>query len=103
MKIQAITAALFSSALAAGAAWAQSGFGPENTPVTIAGIETVCDGTGVDSRGDGRWSAYSMRLEFVGRDGQYLGDEKLNVTGNGVNVSVHCPGAWVLMKLPAST
>ena len=104
MKIQAITALLFGSALGlAGAAWAQSDFAPENTPVTVSGIETICDGTGLDSRQDARWRAYPMQLEFVGKDGQYLGDEKISVSGNGVNLSVHCPGPWVLMKLPPGT
>src|SRR5215467_6875656 len=104
MKILAIAAALFGSALMAGAATAQSNdFAPENTPVTISGIETVCDGTGIDAREDTHWRAYPMRIEFVGRDGQYLGDEKISVTGSNVNLSVHCKGPWALMKLPAGT
>jgi len=103
MKIQAITALLFGSALAAGAAVAQTDFAPENAPITIGGVETICDGTGLESRQDSRWRAYPMQLEFVGKDGQYLGDEKISVTGNGINVMVHCPGPWVLMKLPAGT
>jgi len=103
MKIQVITATLLGSALFAGMAIAQTDFAPENTPVTIGGIETVCDGTGLEARQDTKWHGYPMHLEFVGKDGQYLGDEKINVTGNGVNVSVHCQGPWVLMKLPAGT
>ena len=103
MRIQAITVLLLGSALTAGVAVAQTDFAPENTPVTIGGVEAVCDGTGLEARSDARWSGYPMRLEFVGKDGQYLGDEKVNVSGNGINVSVHCEGPWVLMKLPAGT
>jgi hypothetical protein len=104
MKIQAITAALFTSALIAGAAAAQSDdFAPENTPVMISGIETVCDGTGLEAREDAKLRAYPMHIEFVGKDGQYLGDEKISITGNNVNLSVHCKGPWALMKLPAGT
>jgi hypothetical protein len=33
-------------------------------------------------------------------EGRYLGDATVNVTGNGKNISVHCQGPWVLMKLP---
>ncbi len=103
MKIQAITAVLFGSALLAGMAAAQSDFAPDSMPTTIGGIETVCDGTGLDSRADARWRAYPLHLEFVGQGGQYLGDEQVSITGNGVSVSVHCQGPWVLMKLPAGT
>src|SRR6516164_6933515 len=88
MKIHAITAILLGSALGfAGTVWAQSegDFAPENTPVTINGIEAVCDGTGIDSR-DAHARTYPMHIEFVGKDGQYLGDERITLTGNGVNM-----------------
>ena len=51
-------------------------------------------------RADPRWRDYSLRLEFVGQNGQYLGDEQVNITGNGQSLDVHCQGPWVLMKLP---
>jgi hypothetical protein len=105
MKIHAITAILLGSALGfAGTVWAQSegDFAPENTPVTINGIEAVCDGTGIDSR-DAHARTYPMHIEFVGKDGQYLGDERITLTGNGVNMSIHCKGPWALMKLPSGT
>ena len=48
-------------------------------------------------------SEQDHHLEFAGKDGQYLGDETVNVSGNGHSVSVRCGGPWVLMKLPAGT
>jgi hypothetical protein len=75
----------------------------DGQPTTVGGVETVCTGTTTDVREDPKWQAYSLRLEFTGKDGQYLGDEQVNVSGNGRSVSVHCNGPWVLMKLPAGT
>jgi hypothetical protein len=94
------TAILSALILAGGGAVAQSTMPAEGQPQTIGGVETVCTGTTTDVRDDPRWQAYSLRLEFAGKDGQYLGDEMVNVAGNGQSVSVHCAGPWVLMKLP---
>ena len=66
---------------------------------TINGIDTACTGASSDAREDKKWSEYPFRLEFVGKDGQFLGDELVTVSGHGVNVSLHCEGPWVLMKL----
>ena len=71
--------------------------------MTISGVETVCTGTTTDVRADPQWRAYPFHLEVAGRDGQYLGDERVTVTGNGHSVSVQCSGPWVLMKLPAGS
>jgi hypothetical protein len=68
----------------------------------IDGIETVCTGDS-DVRDNPEWRAYPFRLEFLGRNGQYLGDETVSVTGNGHSVMFHCKGPWVLMKLPRGT
>ncbi len=69
-------------------------------PMMVDGVETVCTGAGADTRADPRWREYPTRLEFADKEGRYLGDATVNVTGNGKNISVHCPGPWVLMKLP---
>jgi hypothetical protein len=83
-----------------GLALAQSDFAPADQPKTIDGVETVCTGGSGDARADPKWRDYPVRFEFVGKDGQYLGDEMVTVTGNGHTVTVHCEGPWVLMKLP---
>jgi len=72
-------------------------------PVTIDGIETVCSGTSLANRDDPQWRAYNLRVEFVGKGGQYLGDEQIRVTGNEFDVSVACQGPWMSMKLPSGT
>jgi hypothetical protein len=97
------TAILFATLLVPTAGMAQSPALDEGQPMMINGIESVCTGTTSDVREDPRWRAYSLRLEFAGKDGQYLGDETVNVSGNGHSVSVHCDGPWVLMKLPSGS
>lgn len=70
-------------------------------PFDVNGTEVVCTGTDSDSRHDPRWASYPLRMEFAGVGGQFLGEERVTVSGNGLNVSVHCKGPWVLMKVPA--
>ena len=103
MKSAHITAILFATAWGAGAALAQSQTPMDGQPMTISGVETVCTGTTTDVRADPQWRAYPFHLEVAGKDGQYLGDEQVTVTGNGHSVSVKCSGPWVLMKLPAGS
>jgi len=98
---RALTASAVLTLLAAGLAVAQTQTPADDQPTTINGIETVCTGTTVDNRADPQWRAFGFHLEFAGKGGQYLGDEQVNVSGNGHSVSVKCGGPWVLMKLPA--
>ena len=101
---RALTASVvMATVLAGGLAVAQTQTPAEGQPITINGVETVCTGTTTDVRADPQWRAYPFHLEFAGKGGQYLGDEQVNVTGNGQSVSVKCEGPWVLMKLPAGT
>jgi hypothetical protein len=72
-------------------------------PFDVNGTEVVCTGIDSDSRHDPRWPAYSLKLEFAGEGGQYLGEERVSVTGEGVDVNVRCKGPWVLMKVPAGS
>src|SRR5687767_13755507 len=69
----------------------------------IDGIETVCTGTSLANRTDPKWRAYTLRVEFVGKGGQNLGDEQIRVTGNEFDVSVQCQGPWMAMKLPSGS
>lgn len=101
MKISQSTMAIAAaSALATTAALAANTL-TQDMPKAIDGIETVCDGVGITNRNDPKWTAYSLRLEFAGKGGQYLGGETVSVKGNEYDVSVTCQGPWVLMKLPA--
>ncbi len=103
MRFPHSTMAVFAaSAFATTAALAADGLA-ESMPKVIDGVETVCEGITLDNRNDAKWRAYSLRLEFAGKGGQYLGDETVKVTGNEIDVSVNCKGPWVLMKLPAGS
>ena len=103
MRFRHKTAILFATLVVPVAGMAQTPALTEDQPMMVNGIETVCTGTTTDVRADPMWRAYSFHLEFAGRDGQYLGDETVNVSGNGHSVSVRCGGPWVLMKLPSGT
>jgi hypothetical protein len=103
MKSAHLAAIVSASVLGAGTAWAQSDAPMDGQPMTISGVETVCTGTTTDVRADPQWRAYPFHLEVAGKDGQYLGDENVTVSGNGHSVSVKCGGPWVLMKLPAGS
>ena len=97
-----IMAILAASVVATTAVLAQETL-TEDTPKAIDGVETVCDGTSIENRADSKWRAYSLRMEFVGKGGQYLGGQTVNVKGNEHEISVQCKGPWVLMKLPAGS
>ena len=99
---QSTMAILVVSALATTAALAAEKL-IEDTPKAIDGIETVCDGITIANRNDPKWRAYSLRMEFAGKGGQYLGGETVSVKGEELDVSVTCQGPWVLMKLPAGS
>jgi hypothetical protein len=103
MRLAPKAAVLLAGLAASGMAFAQTNSLPENQPTDINGVQAVCTGTTSDVRMDPQWRSYSLRLEFAGKAGQYLGDETVNVSGNGKSVSVHCGGPWVLMQLPAGT
>ena len=103
MKTASISVILAAVALSAGTALAQSQSMQDEQPTTINGVETACTGTSLEVRSDPRWTSYPFHLEVAGKDGQYLGDEKVTVSGNGASVSVQCSGPWVLMKLPSGS
>src|ERR1700741_5302188 len=99
---QSTMAILVVSALATTAAFAAETL-TADMPKAIDGVETVCDGTTIANRNDPKWRAYSLRMEFAGKGGQYLGGETVSVKGEEIDVSVTCEGPWVLMKLPAGS
>ena len=97
-----IMAVLAASAMATTAALAAETL-TEDMPKAIDGVETVCDGVSIENRNDAKWRAYPLRMEFVGKGGQYLGGQTVSVKGNEHDISVQCKGPWVLMKLPAGS
>jgi len=100
--LHSTAAVLAAAALASTAALAAEKL-DDQQPKAIDGIETGCDGITIADRNDPKWKAYSLRLEMVGKGGQYLGGETISVKGNELDVTVQCQGPWVLMKLPAGS
>ncbi len=74
---------------------------PFDSPISMREMEAVCTGIGADARNDPRWPAYPLRIELVGRAGEYLGEASVSVSKGGESViSVRCNGPWLLLKLP---
>ena len=103
MRLAPKTAVLLAGIAASGVAYAQSNSLPDGQPTDINGVQSVCTGVTSETRMDPQWRQYSLRLEFAGQAGQYLGDETVNISGHGQNLSIHCGGPWVLMMLPSGT
>jgi len=76
---------------------------PVDQTMTIAGVETACTGVGLEAREDAKWRSWPLLIEFVGKEGQMLGDTTVTVSGNDHDVAMHCAGPWSLMKLPAGS
>lgn len=93
---------LFASAFGIAPALSAEALIPDQ-PMMIDGIETVCSGTSLANRNEPQWRAYNFRVEFVGKGGQYLGNEQIRVTGSEIDASVQCKGPWMSMKLPAGS
>lgn len=74
---------------------------PLDHDARVNGIGAACTGVGSDSRADPRWKDYSLKLEFAGAHGEYLGyvDVTLNQDGHQL-ARVRCPGPWLLFQLP---
>jgi hypothetical protein len=103
MKLVHATAAIAAAvALASTAALSQEAL-EHNVPMTIDGVEVMCDGSSLNDRRDGDSRGYTLRIEVVGKGGQYLGSPTVTVKGNEHDVSLTCKGPWVVMKLPAGT
>ena len=74
---------------------------PFDSPVLMRAMEAVCTGIGADARNDPRWPSYPLRVELVGRAGEYLGEATVSLTkGDEAIISVRCAGPWVLIRLP---
>jgi len=74
---------------------------PFDSPVSMRQMEAVCTGIGADARNDPRWPTYPLRIELVGRAGEYLGAAEVSLTQNSeAIISVRCSGPWLLLRLP---
>jgi hypothetical protein len=74
---------------------------PFDSPVSMRAMEAVCTGIGADARNDPRWPTYPLRIELVGRTGEYLGQAEVTLSQNDeAIISVRCGGPWLLVRLP---
>jgi len=74
---------------------------PFDSPVSMRDMEAVCTGIGADARNDPRWATYPLRIELVGRAGEYLGEALVTVNkGGDAVIGARCGGPWLLLKLP---
>jgi hypothetical protein len=85
------------------AALSDEPFTPSDQATMIDGVHVACDGVGIDDRSQPQWNRYRLKIAFVGDKGQFLGNERISVTGNRHDISVHCEGPWALLDLPAGT
>jgi hypothetical protein len=77
---------------------------PFDSPVSMRQMEAVCTGIGADSRNDPRWAAYPLRIELVGRAGEYLGQATVTLAQNDeAIISARCGGPWLLLRVPPGT
>jgi hypothetical protein len=74
-----------------------------DTPTRLGSVEVVCTGVSLDARENPAWSAYPLKVEFVGRGGQYLGGVHVTLSmSSGTLATVNCNGPWLLFRLPSS-
>jgi hypothetical protein len=75
---------------------------PPDSPSAVAGVDVACTGASLDAREDPRWSGYSLKLEFAGEGGRYLGGETVTLKKDGKTVfRGSCDSPWLLLRLPA--
>lgn len=73
---------------------------PYDVPTSVNGIEVVCTGIGVTARNDPRWSAFPLKIEVTGAEGQYLGSVEIVINrAEEPIVEMNCGGPWVLARL----
>jgi hypothetical protein len=97
----ALAASLIALALTSAQAQQSAPPLPFDSPVSMRATEAVCTGIGADARNDPRWTAYPLRVEIVGRAGEYLGQATVSLSQNGEAIlSVQCGGPWLLLRLP---
>lgn len=77
---------------------------PFDSPVSMRAMEAVCTGIGADARNDPRWATYPLRIELVGRAGEFLGQAEVTVSQNDeAIIGAQCGGPWLLLRLPPGT
>ena len=76
---------------------------PLGRPVDVQGVQAVCTARVSDPADDPRWASYPLKLEFAAWNGAPLAFAQVSVKDEKDQevVSVRCPGARLLLGLPA--
>lgn len=71
----------------------------------VDGVNAMCTGVGVEARQKALHNGYSLRVEVAGKNGQYLGDNMVEISGGtlAAPIAVHCAGPWVMFDVPVGT
>lgn len=71
----------------------------QDKATTVQRIEVVCTGVGSTNRSNPKWANYPLKVEVVGKKGQYLGGTIVKLRDrNGEVVAVTCDGPWILFE-----
>src|SRR5437868_8370098 len=71
-----------------------------NQIADVQGVRTACGGASLEDQQAMSAQAYPIVLKLAGANGQWLGEERLTISGHGQSISVGCEGPWVAMQLP---
>jgi hypothetical protein len=84
--------------LAATSAGAQTSLAM-NQQMDVNGVSAVCTGIGDFEETNARWGAFPLKVELVGKGGQYLANADVTLSKGASTVAfVHCDGPYVLFK-----
>ena len=89
--------------MSATAAFAQSAAEvPLHETAVVNGSNVMCTGVGFEERHEASITAFPLRVEITGMDGQYLGDHTVEISGPNASgaIAVFCSGPWVLFDVP---
>jgi len=71
-----------------------------NQIADVQGVRTACGGASLEDQQALAAQDYPVILKVTGANGQWLGEERLTVSGRGQSISFACEGPWVAMQLP---
>ena len=97
-----LAAVLFVSGVATAQAHHATEVALDETAI-VDGVNVMCTGVGLDARYEAMMNSFPLRLEIAGKNGQYLGDQIVELSGEKLSgqVSVYCSGPWALFDVPA--
>lgn len=71
-----------------------------NQIADMQGVRTACGGASLEDQQAMSAQGYPVILKLTGANGQWLGEERLTISGRAQSISFACEGPWVAMQLP---